>query len=147
MKGLRKILRVFRATKTNEWILNKATLARIQHAYTVSHTANAARYNGPQMSSEIAAFRAECSPRNSGFWPPRVYSPNSISIRLSVSAQLMVVGLTTGGSVAEWLACWTQAQKGLGSNRSRDAVRKSEANCSHPSCLRSPSSETGSSPL
>jgi len=27
-----------------------------------------------------------------------------------------------GGSVAEWLVCWTQAQKGLGSNRSRDAV-------------------------
>jgi len=30
-------------------------------------------------------------------------------------------------SVAEWLACWTQAQKGPGSNHSRDA------NCSHPS--------------
>jgi len=29
-----------------------------------------------------------------------------------------------GGSVAEWLACWTQAQKGPGSNRSRDAVGK-----------------------
>jgi len=27
-----------------------------------------------------------------------------------------------GDLVAEWLACWTQAQKGLGSNRSRDAV-------------------------
>ena len=27
-----------------------------------------------------------------------------------------------GCSVAEWLACWTQAQKGLGSYRSRDAV-------------------------
>jgi len=27
-----------------------------------------------------------------------------------------------GGSVAEWLACWTRVQKGLGSNRSRDAV-------------------------
>ena len=27
-----------------------------------------------------------------------------------------------GGSVADCLACWTQAQKGLGSNRSRDAV-------------------------
>ena len=27
-----------------------------------------------------------------------------------------------GGSVAEWLACWTQAPKGLGSNRSRGAV-------------------------
>ena len=30
--------------------------------------------------------------------------------------------VTEGGSVAEWLACWTQAQKGPGSNRSRDAV-------------------------
>ena len=28
-----------------------------------------------------------------------------------------------GGSAAEWLACWTQAHKGPGSNRSRDAVR------------------------
>ena len=27
-----------------------------------------------------------------------------------------------GGSVAEWLACWTQAQKGQGSDRSCDAV-------------------------
>ena len=27
-----------------------------------------------------------------------------------------------GGSLAEWLACWTQAQKGPRSNRSRDAV-------------------------
>ena len=25
-------------------------------------------------------------------------------------------------TVAEWLACWTQAQKGLGSNRSRNVV-------------------------
>jgi len=30
--------------------------------------------------------------------------------------------LTNGGSVAELLACWTQAQKGPGSNRSHDAV-------------------------
>ena len=30
-----------------------------------------------------------------------------------------------GGSVAEWLAFWTQAQKGPGSNRSRDAVGNS----------------------
>ena len=29
----------------------------------------------------------------------------------------------TGRSVAESLACWTRAQKGPGSNRSRDAVR------------------------
>jgi len=31
-------------------------------------------------------------------------------------------GPREGGSVAEWLACLTQAQKGLGSNRIRDAV-------------------------
>jgi len=29
---------------------------------------------------------------------------------------------TATGSVAEWLACWAQAQKGPGSNRNRDAV-------------------------
>jgi len=28
----------------------------------------------------------------------------------------------TGGSVAEWLSCWTQTQNGPGSNRNRDAV-------------------------
>jgi len=27
-----------------------------------------------------------------------------------------------GGSIAEWLACRTQARKNMGSNRSRDAV-------------------------
>jgi len=36
-----------------------------------------------------------------------------------ISGTSYIVG---GGSVAEWLACWTQAQKGLGSNRSRYAV-------------------------
>jgi len=35
---------------------------------------------------------------------------------------LLLLSSCKGGSVAEWLACWTQAQKGLGSNRSRDAV-------------------------
>jgi len=30
-----------------------------------------------------------------------------------------------GGSVAEWLVCWTQAQKGPGSTRGRDAVGNS----------------------
>ena len=33
-----------------------------------------------------------------------------------------VCDYTRGGSVAEWLEGWTQAQKGPGSNRSRDAV-------------------------
>ena len=34
------------------------------------------------------------------------------------SAIVTIITLTT----AEWLACWTQAQKSLGSNRSHDAV-------------------------
>ena len=41
---------------------------------------------------------------------------------LSCCTVQMTITVTAGGSVAEWLACWTQAQKGLGSNRSRDAV-------------------------
>jgi len=49
-----------------------------------------------------------------------------------------------GGSAAEWLACWTPAQKGPGSNR---VATLSLANCSHTSCLCSPSSKIGSSPL
>ena len=40
----------------------------------------------------------------------------------AVSVYFTLLYVTTGGSVAEWLACWTQAQKGLGSNRSLDAV-------------------------
>jgi len=35
---------------------------------------------------------------------------------------LMKKCVNEGGLVAEWLACWTQVQKGPGSNRSRDAV-------------------------
>ena len=46
---------------------------------------------------------------------------HSLSASLSVlTASYPTYPPTT--SVAEWLACWTQAQKGPGSNRSRDAV-------------------------
>ena len=41
---------------------------------------------------------------------------------LPVPKRLAAIYSSAGGSVAEWLACWTQAQKGLGSNRSRDSV-------------------------
>jgi len=37
-----------------------------------------------------------------------------------LSAIFFVHYTVLGGSVAEWLACWTQAQKGLGSHRSGD---------------------------
>ena len=35
---------------------------------------------------------------------------------------MLLYSNSLGGSIAEWLACWTQAPKGPGSNRSRDAV-------------------------
>ena len=34
----------------------------------------------------------------------------------------MSVVVAVGGSVAEWLACWTEAQKGPSSNHSCDTV-------------------------
>ena len=43
-----------------------------------------------------------------------------IKIHLSSIIQHKYLAYTS--TVAEWLACWTQAQNGLGSNHSRDAV-------------------------
>jgi len=42
--------------------------------------------------------------------------------RIFRSCIIVCLHLVQGGSVAQWLAYWTQAQKGLGSNRSRDAA-------------------------
>ena len=42
-----------------------------------------------------------------------------LMVRVKVNIRVRIIW---DSSVAEWLACWTQAQKGLGSNRSRDAV-------------------------
>jgi len=42
--------------------------------------------------------------------------------QLNKLSRIIVPTTDRGGSVAEWLACWTQAQKGPGSNRGRDAV-------------------------
>jgi len=39
-----------------------------------------------------------------------------------LSLEMELQHLLSGGLIAEWLACWTQAQKDPGSNRSRDAV-------------------------
>jgi len=43
-------------------------------------------------------------------------------IRLIDHMYARIYVATSGGSVAEWLACWTHAHKGPGPNRSRDAV-------------------------
>jgi len=51
---------------------------------------------------------------------------------------------TLRGSVAEWLACWTRAQNGPGSNRSRDAVGLVLGKLFTPIV---PGSEIGSNPL
>jgi len=45
-----------------------------------------------------------------------------IKITVTCYVHLLPCCYLLGGSVAEWLACWTQAQKGPGSDRSRDAV-------------------------
>jgi len=39
-----------------------------------------------------------------------------------------------GGSVAKWLVCWTQVQKGLGSYHSLDAVSSSPRQTVHTHC-------------
>jgi len=45
-----------------------------------------------------------------------------VLVSVFVNKIIHVLFVALGSSVAESLACWTQAQKGLGSNRSRDAV-------------------------
>jgi len=40
-----------------------------------------------------------------------------VAIRYVLPVFMDDIIFARGGSVAEWLACWTQAQKGLGSNR------------------------------
>jgi len=44
------------------------------------------------------------------------------SLKLINTLVISALSKGLGGSVAEWLACWAQAQKGPSSNRSRDAV-------------------------
>ena len=54
---------------------------------------------------------------------------HSLAIRL-----FMLLTLTLGGSVADWLACWTQAQKVPGSNRSREPSGNSLRQTVHIHC-------------
>jgi len=54
-------------------------------------------------------------------------------IHLTANVIKPVCSIRKGGSVAEWSACWTRAQKGLGSNCSRDARQTVHTNhaCVH----------------
>jgi len=51
-----------------------------------------------------------------------IYLANKLSLSLSPAVHGRYSAAVVGGSVAEWLACWTQAQMDPGSNRSCDAV-------------------------
>jgi len=56
---------------------------------------------------------------------PRSVTESALSlclITLTIPVLTARICKPVGGLVAEWLACWTQAQKGLGSNRSYDVA-------------------------
>ena len=73
-----------------------------------SHAINSRTPTSHDSLTDVQYFSTRATPRNIGL---------SDSIEFLGAIQIQM-----GGSVAEWLACWTQAQKGLGSNRSRNAV-------------------------
>jgi len=53
---------------------------------------------------------------------------------ISIYPWFILYTVPKGGSVGEWLACWTQAQKDLGSNRSRDTFVNSLRQTVHTHC-------------
>ena len=54
--------------------------------------------------------------------PAHLGSPGQRAVKRVCVCVPVVTVSNVVGSVAEWLACWTRAQKGPGSNRSPDAV-------------------------
>jgi len=55
-------------------------------------------------------------------WRQSPTSDTTVSQSLSLTLSSQIPPIRFIASVAEWLACWTQAQKVPGSNRSRDTV-------------------------
>ena len=95
--------------------------------YKDRRQADGARGAGP-VTSRPAEAGPELAPAVIDNWSiprpqPRVWQTSASMLSAGIE---FIIGLNINtvkrGSVAEWLACWTQAQKGLGSNRSRDAV-------------------------
>jgi len=78
--------------------------------------------------SETAVSRDAAKEMSSSSTTSSSLSPRDPDISADVTTVNFLVILLlgritcTGGSVAEWLACWTRAQKGPGSDRSRGAV-------------------------
>jgi len=74
-----------------------------------------------QLSRLSAAARRLCDGVSAAVPTPRCVAAQSTEPQTHI-IYVSIYLLGRGGSVAEWLACWAQAQKGPGSNRSRDAV-------------------------
>ena len=64
-------------------------------------------------------FHSEHQQRLHGHQRQSAAQPPDIGAWIRFAREYLV---DPGGSVAEWSACWTRAQKGAGSNRSRDDV-------------------------
>jgi len=73
----------------------------------------------PELASESGVFENEPTTVVEGVVRSADLPTSDVDQVPSVDVSILV---PYGGSVAEWLACWTQVQKGLGSNRSRDAL-------------------------
>ena len=93
-----------------------------EHVYTVNKRVSISEKTGDlnhrpkELRSEIMNLTL---PRHRRKNNRRKDNITDMKVFHSLSNTIVVI---MDGSVAEWLACWTQAQKGPGSNRSRDAV-------------------------
>ena len=70
-------------------------------------------------------YRPTAAGAGAAHWLQARSAANEDSVTLTAEDEAvhrLVLSYVKGGSVAEWLACWTQTQKGPGLNRSRDAV-------------------------
>ena len=75
----------------------------------------------PDCIKDQTSIQAVSGGTTENHWRPQMTARETAG-QLILSCRFNFYVVTWGGSGAEWLARWTQAQKGLGSNRSRDAV-------------------------
>jgi len=75
---------------------------------------------GPQQQTHSSSVRWPNDAADRQTDTRQFHRPCSVYYAIRVNNPTMTAN--GGGSVAEWMACWTQALKGPGLNRSRDAV-------------------------
>ena len=103
---------VFFHTKPRDWLgemsLKSPILCRVERK-TTTQSVNL---------DAVRAVQSRIHVVGGGRGPPAY----EFSIAVKLVANCYTPFTTLGGSVAEWLACLNQAQKGPGSSRSHDAV-------------------------